>query len=539
MSKYLKEENFRKNRYFIYARKSSESEDKQVESIPSQIKVMTELARELGLNVVGTFHEASSGFHTGRKVFNEMLSQIENDEADGIIAWKLSRLSRNPDDAGRIMGLLQRTAIKHIRTIERNWLPADNVLLMYVEFGLTNQFSRDLSQDTNRGLIEKAERGWSPKSHMPLGYMHNPLKVVDGNEILIDPDRFNFVSDILKKVASGEFRPKQALKYANQIGLRTRSTKRFRSKEVGESVFYRMLADPFYYGKFEFPEGSGNWYEGKHEKAITKKEFDLIQNYRNKKSSPRPQKHLFPFTGFIKCGECGCSIVVDPKVKVQKNGNRHEYLYYRCTKSKKDCSQKYLERNKLEKQIADILGEIQISNSFHDWAMEELKMDLNKDIKDREQILSIAQKGYTDSLEHINNLVREYIAKKIPEESYNQILSEFTMEKDKFKNILDNVDDNIQDWTDKAKTVFNFARDAKEMFENGNVKTKTNILRSIGANITIKDLKISIDIQEPLIVIKNSKEMFNKIREELEPQKRMNVNEKVVFSASKNIRWGD
>ncbi|MEI7580082.1 MAG: recombinase family protein, partial [bacterium] len=226
MSKYLKEHNFTNNRYFIYARKSSESEDRQVASISAQVEVMTDVASELGLKIVDVRSESSSGFHVGRKVFNEMIERINNGEADGIIVWKLSRLSRNPDDAGKIMGMLQRHEIKHIRTVDRNWLPEDNVMMMYVEFGVTNQFSRDLSDDTTRGLVKKAERGWCPKSSLPLGYMHSPFKKVGEEEIQPDPERFEIVSKALRKVATGEMRPLVAMEYANNLGLRTKANKK-------------------------------------------------------------------------------------------------------------------------------------------------------------------------------------------------------------------------------------------------------------------------------------------------------------------------
>lgn len=133
----------RAKRYILYARKSTTSEDRQVASIESQIEVMTEVARENGLNVVEVMSESSSGFKVGRPIFNKMVQKIENGEADGIVVWKLSRLSRNPDDAGKIMGMIQRATIKHIRTVDRNWYPEDNVMMMYVEFGVNNQYSKD------------------------------------------------------------------------------------------------------------------------------------------------------------------------------------------------------------------------------------------------------------------------------------------------------------------------------------------------------------------------------------------------------------
>ncbi len=539
MSKYIKEYNFNKNRYFLYARKSTESEDRQVASIPAQFKVMQDVADELGLKIVDRFSEASSGFHVGRKVFNEMLSRIDKGEADGIVVWKLSRLSRNPDDAGRIMGMLQRKELKHIRTVDRNWLPEDNVMMMYVEFGVTNQFSRDLSDDTHRGLNEKVDRGWSPKSTLPLGYMHSPFKKMGTEEIIKDPERFDIVQKALKKVAYGELTPVQAREYANDLGLRTRTNKRNPiSKPVSASTFYRMLTDPFYYGKFEYPKRSGNWFDGKHEQAITEEEFEMIQRYRGKKDAPRPQKHLFPYTGMIKCGECGCSIVIDPKVKVTKSGNKHNYHYYRCTKSKGGCNQKYLEKKNMEKQLAEIIEGIRIPEAFHEWALEELQKDLDKDTNDRKELKSMAEKGYDETVEQITELVKGYVAKKIPEDAYNLALPDLEKQKDKYKKILDATDERIKEWTNKAERAFNFALTAKKRFDEGGLETKNEILRNLGTNVVIRDLQISLDVDAPLIVIQKAKPKFEQALRTLEPLKWSTDKEEMKILMLKNPIWG-
>lgn len=534
MSKYLKEHNFEKNRYFLYARKSTESEDRQAASIPAQIEVMSDVAKEMGLNIVDTLSESASGFHIGRKIFNQMLERIENGEADGILVWKLSRLSRNPEDAGKIMGMLQRKVIKHIRTSDRNWLPEDNVMMMYVEFGVTNQFSRDLSDDTTRGLIKKAERGWCPKASLPLGYMHSPFKKIGDKEILPDPERFDIVSKAIKKVATGEMRALEALEYANNLGLRTK-----KGQEVSESVFYRILSNPFYYGKFEYPEKSGNWFDGKHEKAITEEEFSLIQRTRGKKDRPRPQKHLFPFTGMMKCGECGCSIVVDPKVKVQKNGNVHKYNYYRCTKAQGNCSQSSIEKTELERQLKEILESIEIPDSIHEWAIKELAKDNQKEIEDREEIITMARTGYDDSLEKINNLVKGYyVDKKIPEEAYNTNLQALEKQKAKYKKILDGADERIDEWIAKTEKVFNFANTAKERFEHGDLSIKNSILFNLGVNVVIKDRKVSIDIDKPLRIIQKAKPQMKSILDSLEPQGKPISIEDAKILLSKNVIWG-
>jgi site-specific DNA recombinase len=74
-------------RYFIYCRKSSEEEERQALSIVSQLRELREYASRLGLKVIEEFIESKSAKTPGRPIFNQMLTAIENGEAEGIIAW--------------------------------------------------------------------------------------------------------------------------------------------------------------------------------------------------------------------------------------------------------------------------------------------------------------------------------------------------------------------------------------------------------------------------------------------------------------------
>jgi hypothetical protein len=84
--------------YFIYCRKSTDVEDKQVRSIGDQLAVLRTLAKEEGLNIVDEFIEKQSAKVPGRPIFTDMLSRIEKGEAQGIsagssTAWLATRLT--------------------------------------------------------------------------------------------------------------------------------------------------------------------------------------------------------------------------------------------------------------------------------------------------------------------------------------------------------------------------------------------------------------------------------------------------------------
>src|SRR5579884_956493 len=146
-------------KYIIYARKSTESEDRQVQSIEDQLTRMREIAELRGVRVVDVLTESKSAKAPGqRPQFEYMLSQIERGKADGILCWQINRLSRNPIESGRVQWLLQRGVIRSIVTVEREYRPDDNVLLFSVETGMANQYILDLSRNVKRGMQGKLNR---------------------------------------------------------------------------------------------------------------------------------------------------------------------------------------------------------------------------------------------------------------------------------------------------------------------------------------------------------------------------------------------
>ena len=73
-------------KYFIYTRKSTESEDRQVMSLESQFSELKEFAAKEKLEIVASLSEAQTAKEPGRKVFAEMLDRICAGEAGGILA---------------------------------------------------------------------------------------------------------------------------------------------------------------------------------------------------------------------------------------------------------------------------------------------------------------------------------------------------------------------------------------------------------------------------------------------------------------------
>lgn len=138
--------NLQSLRYRLYSRKSTDTEDRQVQSLDDQVKVMQGIAKREGARFIGEpLRESKSAkLPYVRPIFAELLQEIEDGKIDGIVCWKLDRLSRNPTDSGRIQQLLQDGKLKHILTAEKSYFPEDNAIVFSVEAGMSNQYIREL-----------------------------------------------------------------------------------------------------------------------------------------------------------------------------------------------------------------------------------------------------------------------------------------------------------------------------------------------------------------------------------------------------------
>jgi DNA invertase Pin-like site-specific DNA recombinase/predicted metal-binding protein len=502
-----------KIKYFIYCRKSTEAEDCQMVSIDSQIDECQKLAQ--GLEVVGTFRESKSAKKPGRVFFNEMVSRIEKGEANGIIAWEINRLARNAMDGGKIQYLLHEGIIKHIKTFKGNFYPGDNSIVLAVEVGMSTEYSRKLSTDVTRGLRQKAQKGERP-GLAPLGYKNTSTNQRGFEKIVVDENNFDLVRRMFDYVLTEKAVPMEVLRIANnQWGLRTR-----KGQKISKSNFYRVLTNPFYYGRYEYPKDSSNWYNGNQKKMITEEEYDRIQYILGKKGKPRPKSHIFAYTGLLKCGECGASITCEEKWKKQKNGNIHHYIYYHCTKkAHPNCTQKSIEEKVLDKEILNFLSKIEIPAEFHEWAIEELQNMHAIEKKDRNTILQNHQTYYDKCVKKLDTLLEMRMAGEINANLFSEKQTLLEKEKAQAKSMLNNIDKRVDDWIKTADNTLKFAEKARIEFAKGNLEKRKQILVALGSNHLLKDKILCIQTEKPLIVLQEAALEVKAINSRLEPAK--------------------
>ena len=240
------------NKVVIYARKSSEAEERQALSIDSQINEMNVTAQKMGFEHVRVLQESKSAKFPGRPVFNQMLQEIRNDKINTVLVWNPDRLSRNPEDQGAIISLIDSKRLYQVITPTKTFLnnPMDKFMLGF--FMMNAKLENDSKgENVKRGLKTKAEKGWLPSGAKP-GYMNDKYAEKGNKTIQKDPERFPLILKAWELMSTGIHSPVAILrKMNNEWGYRTIKHKRIGGKPMSRSMIYIVFTDPFYYGEFE------------------------------------------------------------------------------------------------------------------------------------------------------------------------------------------------------------------------------------------------------------------------------------------------
>jgi len=520
--------NPQKRFYLVYCRKSSESEDRQVESIPDQLRTLNSLVDpKLILKV---FKESQSAKAPGRPLFNEMVELIETSEdIKGILCWKLNRLFRNPLDDGKIRWLLQAGKIDEIVTPSKTYYEADSDFVMAVEGAQANRFIRDLREDVKRGLASKVEKGHFP-GLAPTGYKNDRHKEKGRKTISPHPVFFSLMRKVFDLALTGNFSLKELTQKANQFGIISS-----RGKPLSKSQFHRLFQSPFYTGKFLY---NGQLYQGQHKPLLAEEEFELLQEILSEKSRPRKQKHE-ALTGLIRCG-CGMMFTYEEKHKTYKNGQSQTFKYYRCSKKSKTkkCDQPWVRAEDLEKQALDYLAQIEISPLFVEWAGKWLQKEREEENQLKEQSRQLLQKQHTETKQKLSKVVEARITNAtIEKEEVDEVYNRLKIEKASLETKIAKIDQQFDDLNDLTLKTFDFASKAKQRFKKGSIEDRKIILKAIGSDLTFKGKNLAIQPRTPFLIIKRGLEKTLSQNPSARTQKRGETQGLPIWVGSVSTPW--
>ena len=511
-------------------------------SIEDQVAEMQRIAAELNLQIIDIISEAKSAKRPGREGFNLMLKRIERHEAEGIVCWKLNRLVRNPIDAGQVSWLLQQGIIKRIQTYSRVYLPEDNVLMMQFEFGMANQFIKDLKSDVERGMKRKIERGWYPTKPR-VGYLavNKNIRTPGGDEIICDPVRFPIVQSLWKLALTGKYSYSDLKRQGDTLGLRKKN-----GTTYSLNTYHALFSDPFYTGCFYWTPFNGirTKYPGKHVPTVTQLEFENVQDLLNNRGDIRNKIHAFPYRGIIKCGECNGTITAErknqaicticklkfsiitastcPRCRTPLNEMDKptilNIIYYHCTKKiVKTCSQGSIQKQVMEEQIFNELQTISIRKNFYDWALPIIQK--KEESSDQTNLITQLKKRKAELQNRLSGYITMRADSEISKEQFDSFKNKVLIE-------MDNIEKRIHSSESLESRVgvelvnyLNFSFHCISLFKKGDTPEKTVVLSKLGSNLVLKDKKLIISTHNVLKRLKECEVFYNVKIGRLEPKK--------------------
>ena len=456
-------------------------------SIADQASALKRLVEAQGLNVIHSFEESHSAKKPyARPLFDKMLSMVANGEADAILCWHLNRLSRNPVDSGQLAWMLQQGIIQCIKTVEREYRPEDNVVIMAVENAVANQFILDHRKNIRRTQDEKAARGWFPHT-LPVGYLWNR----ETKEIDIDPVRFPLLRRAWDLLLTGSYLVPEVLDKLTEWGYLSRKSRSNAGKPMARNRFYVLFDNPFYYGEFTY---QGERHIGRHQPMVTREEFERVQAIIHRNYHIQPQRHSFAFTGLIRCGGCAAMVTAERKIKSYRTTGRiATYEYYRCTR-RKPCHEPAATESYIVQEIQDRLNRCHLDEEIAAWARQAIDEHLAQDAPWAPPMVQQHQ-GVVDDLESkLKRLLEMRLSNEISADDYRSRKGEYEADLQNRKSALDRLNNREETTRKTLDNYFRFVTMARDAFIRADHKTQRHIAARLAEAyvLTLGKLEITL-----------------------------------------------
>ncbi|OIP78617.1 MAG: hypothetical protein AUK17_01860 [Parcubacteria group bacterium CG2_30_44_18] len=458
-------------KYIIYARKSTEDDNRQILSIESQLTELREFAAKEKLEIVASFREAKTAKEPGRTKFAEMLSLIEKGEAEGILSWHPDRLARNSVDGEKIIHMIDRGLIKSLKFPTFWFEPTPQGLFMLnIAFGQSKYFVDNLRENTKKGLRQKIRNGVWP-GWAPVGYLNNlKTKMID-----VDFEKALKIKKLFELYATGKHTFNSLANWCREHNLKGNL-----GKDISTSNIPIILQNIFYIGLMKY---NGEIFEGKHKPLISKKLFDRAQEILKQRGRTKEiKKHDFIFLGLMRCASCGASITAE----IQK-----EHNYYRCTKKKGFCQEKhYLREENLIEQIKNFLQKVSLSSQDTKKVLAKLEKD---ELRAKEQAKTTIQ-NLEGELSQINKklekLMDVYLNEVISTEEYTSRKQKILTRKLELQETIRNFEQKGLSWLEPAREFVLKLNYAGKVRKSENYQEMTTFLKNIGSNHILQNRQL-------------------------------------------------
>lgn len=351
-------------RAVAYARFSSSNQ--REESIDAQNRAINSFAEREGYTIVQYYADSARSATTdNRPEFQKMIQEAPLLNVEAVIVHKLDRFSRDRYDSAVYKHNLKKQGIKVVSVLENFDDSPESVILESLLEGIAEYYSRNLSRETMKGLMENAYNCRHNGGKPPLGYDVDPVT----HQYIINENEAVIVRSIFDMYLAGKSYA-EIVEYMNTHDCRTKSGNPYSRSSIRD-----ILHNEKYTGVYIFNLRASKGADGKYNSRKHKSEDDIIRiegkipcivdketfvkvksifEKRKHTSGAFSTKHIYLLSSKMICGECGSRYIGN----YQKASERFpEYISYRCSRKNKSihCSNKAIRCSDIENRIMKLL----------------------------------------------------------------------------------------------------------------------------------------------------------------------------------------
>ncbi|MBW4055652.1 MAG: recombinase family protein [Proteobacteria bacterium] len=487
----------------IYIRVSTKEQQEEGYSLDAQLKFLMDYASKNNIIIVQTFLDVESAKVAGRKQFGNLVKFLKSQAllpsgsncCQTVLVEKTDRFYRNIEDQVTIKDLGITAIFAKENMIMSPASKSHDKFTHTLNVALASRFSDNLSEETKKGMLEKAMQGLCP-SQAPIGFAN-----VEGPSrkriIVQDPVLAPLVKRMFTLYATGNYSTRELCIEATKLGLVHRRS----GRKLSKAVMWDILNNPIYYGDFYWV---GVLYNGTHEPIISKELYDNVQKALNKRSScpTGRQKHNFLFQGMLTCGHCGCAVVAEM--------HKGKYIYYRCTHNQGKCPDKYAREVQIEEQFIQSLDQIKIDDDVLAWVVSAMGTASAESKKQREAQAIVANKQRQSLEDNLDKMYLDKLEGIICDEEYVRLSKKFRTDLTDVKFRIEGLAEGKEVCIDNGKRLLELSQKAASLYSAQIPAEKRKLLNMVYSNSTWAGGELAPNYRKPFDIIADSNQAYQR-----------------------------
>ena len=348
-------------------------------SIPAQREANKRKALSMGVIVGKEFVDrGASAKSADRPELQKMLEYVKEnaDRVDYVIVHKVDRLARNRGDDIDIMRTLRECGVQLVSASESIDDTPAGMLLHGIMSSIAEFYSQNLANEVKKGMGEKVKSGGTP-TRAPLGYLNIRRMDDKGREertVVLDEERAPLIKLAFEEYATGNWTVNDLAEHLAACGLTTRATPRIPSVPVDKRVLNTVLVNPYYKGVVTY---KGVEYAGNHPALVATDVWQQVQDVlASHVNGERTREHPHFLKGSLYCRQCGSRMIVT--YAKARSGVRYPYFICagRHSKREKDCKQKAVLIDEVERQVEQIYDRYSLSPELRKYLEKYLQTNI-------------------------------------------------------------------------------------------------------------------------------------------------------------------